>query len=527
MKYSNLKKIVVLGIGGKGAYYIVKFLRLLDIQIKGYDLKSNDRTVDLESLGVDIEYRNPDEGEKFVSDMYIYSNDLPRNLQEKVKEDNNDIPSLELGKFYHQIITDYEEGNLSEKEVKAFKESDIAPLFNIDTTKMKYIAVTGTDGKTTTCTMIYHLLKEAGFKPALITTVAAYIGDRKVDTGLHTTTPSSQELYSLIQEIEKEGCTHLIIEATSHGLEQGRLAGLKFDTVGYTNITSEHLDYHGDWYSYCNAKSLLIRNHLKEDGNIVLNSDDKSFDILSKISEKYITYSLALNANFEGKEISEKDDSISFTLSHDGRDFSVKLNILGRYNVSNSLCALAICSFEEIELVDLIKGMETFKTVEGRMEVLQKEPYTVIVDYAHTSNAVENALKSAKLLVKEGSKLIHVFGCAGRRDFYKRPEMGKISNELADISILTAEDPRLEDLKVINDEIEKGWRDGKNKDALLLRFDYMDKDVQVRRDAIIKALELASDGDVVIITGKAHENSLCFGQTEYPWNDIVETRKLL
>ena len=161
------------------------------------------------------------------------------------------------------------------------------------------------------------------------------------------------------------------------------------------------------------------------------------------------------------------------------------------------------------------------------MEILKNEPYTVIVDYAHTSNATEKALTSARKLVKNDGRLIHVFGCAGHRDFYKRPDMGKISNELSDVTILTAEDPRQEKLSDINDAIEKGWRMGSNKEGQLFRFDYMERDVEVRRDAIKKAFEIVKPGDVIIVTGKAHENSLCFGQTEYPWNDIEEVKKLL
>jgi UDP-N-acetylmuramoyl-L-alanyl-D-glutamate--2,6-diaminopimelate ligase len=527
MKYSEIKKVVVIGIGGRGAYYIVKFLNLLDIVVEGYDLKESERTKEIESWGVKINYRNPQPGEIFDCDFFIYTNDLLKELQEQIKEDNSDKEGLELGKFYKQIIKDFESGNMNESEIKAFKDSNIAPLFDIDTSKMRYIAITGTDGKTTTCTMIYHMLKDNGFKPALITTVAAYIGEEEIATGLHTTTPSSQELYDLLKRIETEQCTHVIIEATSHGLEQGRLAGLKFDTVGYTNITSEHLDYHGNWDSYCNAKALLIKDHLKDGGLVVLNKDDKSFEILSKLSNNVLTYSILQVADFEGKDIEELKNGINFELRNKEETFPITLPILGKYNVSNFLCSVAVCEKENITIEKMKDSIISFKTVKGRMEILKKEPYTVIVDYAHTSNAVENALKSARLMVKDDGKLIHVFGCAGRRDFYKRPEMGRISNELSDITILTAEDPRLENLEDINDQIEKGWREGKNKKGKLYRFDYMDKNVEVRRDAIKEGLELAKGNDVVIITGKAHEESLCFGQIEYPWNDIEESKKLI
>lgn len=527
MKYRDIKKVVVIGIGGRGAYYVVKFLHLLGITVEGYDLKESDRTKEIESWGIKINYRNPQIGEIFDCDLFIYTNDLLKELQEQIVKDNNDKKGLELGMFYKQIIKDFESGNMNENEIKAFKDSDIAPLYGIDTSKMRYIAVTGTDGKTTTCTMIYHILKNRGFKPALITTVGAYIGDQQIDTGLHTTTPSSQELFNLIKRIEEAGCTHVVLEATSHGLVQGRLAGLKFDTVGYTNITSEHLDYHGDWNSYCNAKALLIKDHLEDKGLVVLNKDDKSYNILSKLSDNILTYSITQEADFCGKDIEELKNKIHFKLENEEKIFPIDIPILGKYNVSNFLCCVAVCKRENIGIEHIKNSILSFKTVKGRMEIIQREPYTVIVDYAHTSNAVENALRSARLLVKGNGRLIHVFGCAGRRDFYKRPEMGKLSNELSDITILTAEDPRLEDLKDINDQIERGWKEGKNKKGKLFRFDDVDRNVEVRRDAIKKSLELAGEGDVVIITGKGHEESLCFGQIEYAWNDIDEVRRLV
>jgi UDP-N-acetylmuramoyl-L-alanyl-D-glutamate--2,6-diaminopimelate ligase len=321
----------------------------------------------------------------------------------------------------------------------------------------------------------------------------------------------------------------VIIEATSHGLEQGRLAGLKFDTVGYTNITSEHLDYHGNWENYCNAKSLLITDHLKDEGNIILNMDDKSYDVLMKksIGKNTLSYSTEKVADLFAKDIKEEEKGITFTLLQEDKEYSARLPILGGYNVSNFLCALGVCEKEGLGINSMIKNILSFENIKGRMEILQRNPYTVIVDYAHTPNAEDKALRSARSLIEGEGKLIHVFGCAGRRDFYKRPEMGRISKELADITILTAEDCRMEDLKEINNQIEEGWKEGKNNKAQLFRFDYTDKDVQVRRDAILKSFDLANDGDVIIITGKGHEESLCFGQTEYPWNDIDEVNTLL
>lgn len=522
MKYSETKKTTILGIGGEGAYYLAKFLFLLGVQVEGFDMKESERTKELEGLGAKINYRNPEE-EVFDTDFYIFSSNIPSNILEKVFRANPKLEKYEVGEFYHKLVKDYENNLLNEKEKDAFLKSDIAPLFNIDLCKMRYISVTGTDGKTTTSTMVYHMLKENGFKPALITTVAAYIGNEQIDTGFHTTTPTAQNMFELIKKAEKNKCTHIIIESTSHGLEQGRLAGIKFDNVGYTNITTEHLDYHKTRERYFEAKALLITDHLKEDGSVILNMDDESFVKLKKITKDYTSYSIEKEADFYATDILEHEDSIFLKVN----GLECTLPLIGLFNVSNFLCALSICSKEGIPLEDLLSSIASLQPVVGRMEVLQQKPFVVIVDFAHTSNSTLNALKSAKKLVKDGGRLIHVFGCAGQRDSGKRYEMGKTSNEYADITILTAEDPRFESLKNINDEIERGWRDGGNKETTIFRFDDDTVNVKVRRDAIRKAFDLAQENDVIIITGKSHESSLCFGNVEYDWNDIDEVTDLV
>jgi len=522
MKYSETKKATILGIGGEGAYYLAKFLFLLGVQVEGFDMKESEGTKELEKLGAKINYRNPEE-DVFDTDFYIFSSNIPSSIMDNVFKANPKLKKYEVGEFYHKLVKDYENNLLNEKEKDAFLKSDIAPLFNIDFCKMRYISVTGTDGKTTTSTMVYHMLKENGFKPALITTVAAYIGNEQIDTGFHTTTPTAQNMFELIKKAEKNECTHIIIETTSHGLEQGRLAGIKFDNIGYTNITTEHLDYHKTRERYFQAKALLITDHLKKGGSVTLNEDDDSFVKLKEIVRTYSSYSIEKEADFYATDIVEGKDSISLKVN----DLDCTLPLIGLFNVSNFLCALSICSNEGIHLEDLLSSIESLKPVVGRMEVLQQKPFVVIVDFAHTSNSTLNALRSAKKLVKDNGRLIHVFGCAGQRDPGKRYEMGKTSNEYADITILTAEDPRFESLKNINDEIERGWRDGGNKETTIFRFDDDTVNVKVRRDAIRKAFDLAQENDVIIITGKSHESSLCFGNVEYDWNDIDEVTDLV
>lgn len=635
-KYEELKVVRCIGIGGAGLFYIAKFLLLCGCKVYGHDITPNNRTDELIQMGAIITFTNPDKPFAINTDAYIYSVALPNEILQKIREENPKIKGLEVGELYDQLIKDYEAKKLTEKEIEAFKDSDIAPLYKIDYTKMKYIGITGTDGKTTTSTMIYHTLLKLGYKPGLISTVSAKIGDKEIDTGFHTTTPSSQELYKLIKIMEEEGCSHAIIESTSHGLAMGRLAGMKFDVVAYTNITNEHLDYHKTWENYALAKSRLISEHLKEGGKVIINLDDKkSYDFLSDVIINTnrkdivkITYSrvsgtcdidkidyLALknvddlqdislqitadylslasnsilssnkseiteinnttlasddintsqNIETEGKifpktNISDEKDSlkhyindgtISYTLVSKQSTIKnidiktdmidsvinllpIKINILGEYNISNSLAAIATTQqITNNAIAEIIQAISSFETIKGRMEIVQKEPYMVIVDFAHTPNALENALKSAKSLLGKDKKLISVFGCAGKRDPSKRKTMGEISGKIANITIITAEDPRTESLKAINDEIESGFlqavakSNNTNTKPQLIRFDDDTHDVKVRRDAIEKAIKLANKGDIIIICGKAHEQSLCFGLTEHTWNDIDEAKKLL
>jgi UDP-N-acetylmuramoyl-L-alanyl-D-glutamate--2,6-diaminopimelate ligase len=253
--------------------------------------------------------------------------------------------------------------------------------------------------------------------------------------------------------------------------------------------------------------------------------DDKSYDYLNSLAlGRSMEYSIEnKEADLYATKINDSD-GLDFKLASNSKNSNVHIPIYGRYNVSNFLLACGISMNEGIEIEDISYAIKTFNTVKGRMELLQSEPFKVFVDFAHTPNATLQALSSVKKITE--GKIIHVFGCAGLRDTTKRYAMGKISNELANITILTAEDSRTESLKDINDEIERGWQEG-GKDGELIRFDYDNQDVKVRREAIRKAIDLAQKGDTVIITGKAHEQSLCFGNTEYDWNDIEETKKIL
>lgn len=523
MNRYEVSSVSIAGIGGSGAYYIAQFLILCGVEVYGYDLKKSKRTEELEDMGAIIKYENPSEA--FETNYYIYTHNMPSKLIKKIKSLNPDIDGYEVGEMYKNIINDYEDDLLSENQKEAFLESNLAPLYSLDLDDIRLIGITGTDGKTTSCSMIYHILRENGYKPALISTVSAIIGDEEIDTGFHTTTPTSQELFNLLVKAKEAECTHIVLEATSHGLEQGRVAGLKFDSVGYTNVTNEHLDYHKTYENYLAAKSLLIKDHSKPNSVILLNMDDRSYEYLNSIAlGRSIEYSTRnKEADIYSTNIDDSD-GLKFKLHTNSRSTGIHIPIFGRYNVSNFLLSCGICMNEGIEVEDIAGSIQDFTTVKGRMELIQSEPFKVFIDFAHTPNSIYEALSSVRKLTE--GKIVHVFGCAGLRDATKRFDMGKVSNELADVSIITAEDPRTEELEEINDEIERGWNAGQGEGELM-RFDDDSINADVRRNAIKRALDIAKEGDTVIITGKAHEKSLCFDDTEYDWNDIEETKKLL
>ncbi|OQX50757.1 hypothetical protein B5M47_03300, partial [candidate division CPR3 bacterium 4484_211] len=524
MLHQNYTKIACVGVGGKAVYSLAKYFRFLGTEVLGFDISENKRTQALEKLGVAVKYENPAGFLGNDIDLIIYSNSLPNQLIKTLKENNTHAKCVAVGELYQQIVSEYTAGHLGEQEKQAVEKTNLTPLLNLNTQNLVLIGVTGTDGKTTTCCMLYGILKAAGYRTGMINTVGARINDRQVDTGLHVTTPSAQEIARLICKMQKEKCTHIVLECTSHALVTGRLAGLKLDFAVFTNITKEHLDFHGNMGNLIAAKSLLVKKHLKNSGFAVINLDDELvFNRMKSLARNEIFYSTRstrknLKHLVTAKNIqSHGNESFCFNveikLGREKTSFKqpVCIPMIGAYNVSNALAALSVGCLLDIEEKKVVRGLKNMDRVPGRTEVLQKEPFYVIIDFAHTPNGLKNVLASvAKLKKSKKNKLLVVFGCAGKRDPSKRSPMGQIAARYADVTILTAEDPRTESLKKINDAIEKGWRSTASDHQEIIRYDDTLENVLVRQNAIKKALCLAQEGDVVIICGKAHEKSLCF-----------------
>ena len=425
-------------------------------------------------------------------------------------------------------------------------------MYGFPSHSLKIIGVTGTDGKTTTATMIYEMLKKGGLKVGLITSVSAYIGKREIDTGFHVTTPGASDIPRYLNLMLREGIEWVVLEVTSHGLDQNRIAGIEFEKAVFTNITHEHLDYHKTWRSYALAKTKLI-NMVKEGGDIIYNEGERGGKFIAKMISKA---SNVLIRNVCSKKLIKNPvstiDGLSFSCSIKGKEEKVTIPIIGDYNMTNAQCAIKVCE-NLIESNIILETLREFKGIKGRMQLARRtKPCKIIIDFAHTPNALRKALKTL-LPFKEKGRLIVIFGCAGLRDYKKRPMMGKIAARFADIIIITAEDPRTEKLLTINNSIINGaYENGgvlvkrfasrklfktssfkkiigniekaftENKKPVLV-FD--DESIKSREDAIECAVKLVKPDDILLVTGKGHEKSLCFGKTEYPWSDFEAVKK--
>lgn len=408
-----------------------------------------------------------------------------------------------------------------------------AAYYDFPARKMTVIGVTGTDGKTTTTTLIHSILKHAtGGKTGYISTIAADLGSTTADTGLHVTTPTAPEVQMYMAQMVEAGLTHCVLEMTSHGLAQGRLAGVDIDTAVLTNITHEHLDYHGSFEAYRDAKGIMfdMLSTSEEKFDVaklaVVNGDDPNADYFAgKKADRVIRYGVGDNNDVIATNIRYLPDGTHFTViaphfvENWGGD--ITMHLLGQFNVMNALAAISatrhLATWEHIQ-----KGLSDIQAVSGRMQRIDEgQQFTAIVDFAHTPNALKNALTTAKEMLPEGKRLIAVFGSAGLRDVEKRRMMAEVSAQIADMTILTAEDPRTESLDQILEMMAQGAiSKGGIEHKTFIR-------VSDRGEALYVACQMATEGDIVIACGKGHEQSMCFGVIEYPWDDRDALRAAL
>lgn len=376
-------------------------------------------------------------------------------------------------------------------------------IYGYPSSRLTVVGVTGTDGKTTTTSLIYHILKTAGKKVAMISTVGAAIGNRVYDVGFHVTNPAPFPLTRFIKKAVNSGHEHLVLEVTSHGLDQNRVFGIPFTIGVLTNITHEHLDYHGTYAEYVRAKRRL----LERSASVVLNRDDRSYDLISPylVDKHRVTYG-----------IKHTDADIT------PKKFPFKSSLTGEYNVYN--CLAAICAARILGVADgtIRKALQTFAPPQGRLETVYNEKFRVIIDFAHTPNAFAQMLPEVRKTTT--GRLIHVFGSAAKRDESKRPLMGKEASRYDDVVILTAEDPRGEPVARINAMIKegmKGFTEYDSRDIESIKDGKCLLEVSDRKSAIELAVLLAKPGDTVLLTGKSHEKSMNYGHGEEPWDEFA------
>lgn len=381
--------------------------------------------------------------------------------------------------------------------------------------KLKVIGITGTNGKTTTSLLTESIFRKAGIKCGLIGTIEYRTGENFIPAS--RTTPGPIELFTLLASMVKNKIRALVMEVSSHALDQKRTDGIYFDTAVFTNLTHEHLDYHGDVARYFASKAKIFEN-LKKKGTAVINADDEFASHIKKIVKRRIlTYGLAKQADISAEVKKAGLWGSSFAVKINGkRAFSVDTHLAGPHNISNILAAVSSGVSAGIDFRHIKEGIESVTRIKGRLErVMAGQPFSVFVDYAHTHNALQNVLDFLKSIKK--GRVIIVFGCGGERDRAKRPLMGCVAQRSSNFVIITNDNPRSEDPTRIVRGIEGGMDRTRGSYAVIMD----------RKQAIKKALKMARNEDIVLIAGKGHETEQVIGETKIAFDDRKVTEEIL
>lgn len=385
--------------------------------------------------------------------------------------------------------------------------------------KVKVIGVTGTKGKTTTTYLIRSILERAGQKAGLIGTIAYHIGNKTYEA--NNTTPSSLTIVKLLEEMRAQKCGWAVMEVSSHALEMRRVLGVDFQGAVFTNLGRDHLDYHKNFNNYFKAKRRLF-TEFKDLKARVVNADDVyGLKLLKELKGKAVGYGIKAPCAYQATKVEHKAGQLKFQVQ--GQDFEVPLT--GLFNVYNSLAAIAVLKELGLSWKEIQDGLKHAPAVPGRFEEVKAgQNFTILVDYAHTADALKQALVAARDILgkKSPSRLISVFGCGGDRDRTKRPLMGKVSSQLADLTIITSDNPRTEDPVMILEDIQRGiprpLLSGEHRRV------WVEGD---RTQAIRLALSNAKPGDLVLIAGKGHETYQIIGETKHHFDDREVAMKVV
>ena len=461
-------------------------MKLSDI-LTGIEILSATAPMDMEISGIAYDSRAVREGELFVAVTGFAA-------------DGHKFIPMAAEKGAAAVLCEVPpEGGIPYVQVKNTREAlalASANYFGRPAEKMTFIGITGTNGKTTSTYLLKDILeKTIGAKVGLVGTIQNMIGDQVIET--ERTTPESYELQKLFAEMAAAGCTHVVMEVSSHALVLDRVAGIRFRVGLFSNLTQDHLDFHKTMEEYRKAKAVLFR--MCDVG--VFNMDDEAAPaIMAEATCRSLTYGQHNTADLMAQNPALHSDSVAFTAVYDGKQAPVTLGIPGGFTVYNALCVLGAAIALGIDLNTAAQALRTAKGVKGRVEVVPTpgRDYTVLIDYAHTPDSLENVLTSVRGYCK--GRLISVFGCGGDRDNTKRPIMGEIGARLSDIAVITSDNPRTEDPDQIIRQIMAGIPDPSNCVV-----------VENRRQAIRRAMAMAEKDDIIVLCGKGHETYQILG----------------
>ncbi len=375
--------------------------------------------------------------------------------------------------------------------------------------KLKIIGITGTNGKTTTTYIIRHILALKGIRCDLIGTNQTIIGDEIIESG--RTTPESLDLFAIFAKMVQTGGEYVVMEVSSHSLALDRVYGVEFETAVITNITQDHLDFHKTLENYAEAKAILF----KMSKTSAVNIDSDFADLIQKsVKGDLITYAIEGDADVKAQNLRMSERGVIFDVNDRGETIEMRLGIPGKFSVYNALAAICACKNIGISDSDIEKGLVLAKPVMGRIEVVHTNtPYTVIIDYAHTPDGLENIISAVRGFAKK--RVITLFGCGGNRDSLKRPKMGKIAEDLSDLVIVTSDNPRCEKPAAIIEDILKGMK----KDNHV--------SIENRYEAIKYAMEIANEGDIIILAGKGHETYQEIDHIKHDFDERAVVKRIL
>lgn len=386
-------------------------------------------------------------------------------------------------------------------------------LYENPSKELKLIGITGSNGKTTTAFYIKNILETAGYKTGLLGTIANYVGDEKIDSSL--TTPEPNKINQYLRNMVDSNYTHCVMEVSSHSLALDRVYKLDFDYALFTNITSDHLDFHSDIDNYLKSKKILF-DSIKSSGEIVFNKDDEKWEQLLMNNDRSLhSYGVGLDTEYSITNIEFDLNGTSFNLDLNEKSYHIETQLIGKFNAYNAAAAAAVCLLEGIEIETVIEGIKTTPQVPGRFEVISSGSKKVIVDYSHTADSLQKALESIHHVAKGERPIYTVFGCGGDRDRSKRPVMGRIASELSDTIYVTSDNPRTEDPLQIIEEIMTGI-EGK---VAVINPD--------REEAIKNAICNSEENAVILIAGKGHEDYQIINGVKNHFSDKETATKYL